>query len=112
MAHGMKRRIGLAFSVASIVLTVTATSVLAGEVTGSGKKENQNQGMSWCSFSGLNDKIAGQGPTDPQSQSFGQDVKLGLYDQSNKTSPDAWMYPGQACNPNHTLLGANPDRTH
>jgi hypothetical protein len=24
------------------------------EVTGSGKKENQNQGKSWCSFSGLN----------------------------------------------------------
>ena len=98
MAHGMKRRIGLAFSVASIVLTVTATSVLAGEVTGSGKKENQNQGMSWCSFSGLNDKIAGQGPTGPQSQSFGQDVKLGLAD------PHAFN-PGDACGP-----GSNPDR--
>ena len=50
---------------------------MAGEVTGSGKNIDQNQGKSWCSFSGLNDKLEGEGPTGPQAQSYGQDVKLG-----------------------------------
>jgi hypothetical protein len=99
------RRFALAFSTAAVVLSLTASLAMAGEVTGSGKRENQNQGKSWCSFSGLNDKLEGEGPTGPQAQSFGHDVKLGIAD------PHA-ANPGFFCNPNHTPLGPNPNRTH
>ena len=36
-------------------VSVGANAALAGEVTGSGRNVDQNQGKSWCSFSGLND---------------------------------------------------------
>jgi hypothetical protein len=99
------RRFALAFSTAAVVLSLTASLAMAGEVTGSGKRENQNQGKSWCSFSGLNDKLEGEGPTGPQAQSFGQDVKLGEADPHVAN-------PGLFCNPNHTPLPPNPNRTH
>jgi hypothetical protein len=105
MLRRLTGRLGLAAVTAAVVLSLSASAVLAGEVTGSGKKENQNQGRSWCSFSGLNDKLPGEGPTGPQSQSFGQDVKLGIQDPHVAN-------PGFFCNPNHTPLGPNPDRTH
>ena len=88
-----------------------ASAALAGEVTGSGKNSDQNQGKSWCSFSGHNDDpgapLDGSGPNGPggHSQSFGQDVKLGLAD------PHAFN-PGVACNPNRTPLPPQPNRTH
>jgi hypothetical protein len=101
----MRQRFFLAVAVcAAVVLSLGVTSALAGEVTGSGKKENQNQGMSWCSFSGLNDQLQGEGPTGPRSQSFGQELKLGLQDPHVAN-------PGLFCNPNHTPLGPNPNRT-
>jgi len=99
----MLRRFGLAVVISAVVLSLGAGSVFAGEVTGSGKRENQNQGRSWCSFSGLNDKIEGEGPTGPQAQSYGQDVKLGEADPHDAT-------PGFFCNPNHTPLPPNPNR--
>jgi hypothetical protein len=90
-------------------MSVGANAAFAGEVTGSGKKADQNQGMSWCSFSGLNDDpgapLDGSGPNGPggRSQSFGQNVKLGLSD------PHV-LNPGVACNPNRTFLPPNPNR--
>ena len=99
------RRFALAFSTAAVVLSLTASLAMAGEVTGSGKRENQNQGKSWCSFSGLNDKLEGEGPTGPQAQSYGQNVKLGEADPHVAN-------PGLFCNPNHTPLPPNPNRTH
>src|SRR6266705_4129212 len=84
-------------------VSVGANAARAGDVTGSGRNVDQNQGKSWCSFSGLNDDpgapLDGSGPNGPggQSQSFGQDVKLGLID------PHAFN-PGDACGP-----GSNPD---
>ena len=99
------RRFALAISMAAVVLSLTASLAMAGEVTGSGKRENQNQGKSWCSFSGLNDKLEGEGPTGPQAQSYGQDVKLGEADPHVAN-------PGFFCNPNHTPLPPNPNRTH
>ena len=80
------------------VAILSAGPALAGEVTGSGKKENQNQGKSWCSFSGLNDDptapLDGSGPNGPggQSQSFGQENKLGIADPHRGN-------PGTFCNP-------------
>jgi hypothetical protein len=104
MGVGKKRL--LAIAVCTVVfLALFASTALAGEVTGSGKNEMQNQGVSWCSFSGLNDDPGAS--TDPdvdfdlipngpggQSQSFGQDVRLGFGNPHE-------FNPGMACNPNH-----------
>jgi hypothetical protein len=111
MARGRIARLGLGITAAAVCLTLSASIALAGEVTGSGKNSHQNQGRSWCSFSGLNDDpdapLDGSGPNGPggQSQSYGQDVKLGLADPHQLT-------PGLACNPIRTFLPPNPNRTH
>ena len=90
------------------VAILGAGPAFAGEVTGSGKKENQNQGKSWCSFSGLNDQPDApiDGPEGPggRSQSFGQENKLGIVD------PHV-INPGTFCNPNRTPLPPQPNRT-
>lgn len=100
----MRKRSWFAAAVCSVaVAALSAGPALAGEVTGSGKKEDQNQGKSWCSFSGLNDRVEGEGPTDTQSQSYGQDVKAGEADPHVAN-------PGFFCNPNHTPLPPNPNR--
>ena len=89
---------------------LSAGPALAGEVTGSGKNPDHNQGKSWCSFSGHNDDptapLDGSGPNGPggHAQSFGQDNKLGLAD------PHAGN-PGTLCNPNRTPLPPQPNRT-
>lgn len=107
----MVKRSWLAVTVcAAAVAALGATSALAGEVTGSGKNESQNQGVSWCSFSGLNDDpgapLDGSGPNGPggRSQSYGQENKLGLQDPHE-------LNPGVACNPNKTFLPPNPNRS-
>lgn len=105
MPHGFLRRVGAGLSVAMLVLALSASAALAGEATGSGKNSDQNQGKSWCSFSGLNDRTPGEGPTDTQSQSYGQDVKAGSEDPHLAN-------PGLYCNPNRTFLPPNPNRTH
>ena len=104
---GTKSLLAAASSVAVLAAT-GASAALAGEVTGSGANENQNQGKSWCSFSGLNDDPGAPltgGPNGPggQSQSFGQEVKLGLADPQEGN-------PGFFCNPNKTPLPPQPNR--
>ena len=100
----------LAIGACGAVVAIGAGPALAGEVTGSGKKENQNQGKSWCSFSGLNDDpgapLDGSGPNGPggTSQSFGQENKLGIADPHEGN-------PGLFCNPNRTPLPPQPNRT-
>jgi hypothetical protein len=51
MVRRFSRRLGLAASAAALALCLTAGAALAGEVTGSGANDHQNQGVSWCSFS-------------------------------------------------------------
>jgi hypothetical protein len=87
---------------AAAVAALGAGPALAGEVTGSGKNVDQNQGRSWCSFSGLNDQV--DGPVGTRAQSYGQELKLGLVDPHE-------LNPGVACNPNRTFLPPNPNRT-
>jgi hypothetical protein len=88
---------------------IVSTSVaFAGEITGNGKPTaGPHNANSICVFSGKNDdptapltldlNIAPNGPGGV-SQSYGQDVKLGL-------DPRVFN-PGAACGP-----GSNPDRT-
>jgi hypothetical protein len=99
----------LAAAVCAAVAALSAGPALAGEITGSGANEKQNQGMSWCSFSGLNDDptapLDGSGPNGPggQSQSFGQENRLGLQDPHLGN-------PGTSCNPQRTTLPPQPNR--
>ena len=87
--------------------TVGAAS--AGEITGSGKPTaGPANANSICVFSGHNDDPTAPptgGPNGPggQSQSFGQDNKLGLADPHVAN-------PGLLCNPNHTPLPPQPNR--
>ena len=90
----------------AVFMTIGANAALAGEVTGSGVKIDQNQGKSWCSFSGLNDDPLGLNPDNGPggtSQSYGQEVRLGI------ASPHE-LTPGIACNPNRTFLPPQPNR--
>jgi hypothetical protein len=104
-------RLKSSFAVAVCALAIAVSSAgpaLAGEVTGSGKKVDQNQGRSWCSFSGLNDDPTGSDPVENgpggKSQSFGQENKLGIVDPHEAN-------PGFFCNPNKTPLPPQPNRT-
>ena len=105
----LKSRLAIGACFAAVAF-LGAAPALAGEVTGSGKKENQNQGKSWCSFSGLNDDpgapLDGSGPNGPggRSQSFGLENNLGIVD------PHTGI-PGTFCNPNKTPLPPQPNRT-
>jgi hypothetical protein len=104
----VKKLLTAAACVAAVALS--AAPAFGGEVTGSGANENQNQGRSWCSFSGLNDDpgastvppIGLNGPGG-HSQSFGQENRLGLSDPHGAN-------PGTMCNPNRTPLPPQPNR--
>ena len=104
----MSRRLIGAVCSAVLMLVLTAGAAFGGEVTGNGDKTDQNQGRSWCSFSGQNDRAVGEGPTDTRSQSFGQDVKLSVHSGEGTLGG----VPGTMCNPNRTFLPPNPNRTH
>ena len=110
-------------TVAAAVVAGLGTSVaFAGEVTGNCSPDTKNakaadnckgegtdprvsNGNSWCSYSGHNDDpnapLDGSGPNGPggPSQSYGQDVKLGLV-PAPSTSKGNFPSPGTACNPN------------
>ena len=90
-----------------VVMGFGSGAAFAGEVTGNGKPTaGPTHANSICVFSGHNDDptaplsldltVAPNGPGG-HSQSFGQDVKLGL-------DPHV-INPGMACGP-----GSNPDR--
>jgi hypothetical protein len=101
------RRASIALAVCAIFVGISSTAALAGEITGTGAPTaGPAHASSICVFSGLNDdptaplsldmSVAPNGPGGV-SQSFGQDVKLGL---------DPHLFnPGDACGP-----GSNPDR--
>ncbi len=103
MAARFMTRIGIAVSTAAVVLSLTASLALAGEVTGPpgsighpGAKKDMSHPNSICAFSGLNDFV--NGPTDFIVQSYGQDVRL------HGANPREFN-PGDACRG-----GSNPDR--
>ena len=92
-----KSRLGLALSAAALLVSLSATSVLAGEITGTGEPTPIKEGTanSICAFSGLNDNPNSTNPFDPPGrvQSYGFSfVSQGL----KAVVPN----PGFACNPN------------
>src|SRR5882724_13708684 len=101
----MLRKAIVTMACAVAFLGATGSAAFAGEITGNGKPtQGPTHANSICVFSGQNDDptapLDGSGPNGPggKSQSFGQDVKLGLIDPHN-------FNPGDACGP-----GTNPDR--
>lgn len=103
-----KTRLLVVATCVAAFMSVSTGAALAGEITGNGKPTaGPAHANSICVFSGKNDdptaplsldrSIAPNGPGGV-SQSYGQDVKLGL-------SPHVFN-PGDACGP-----GSNPDRT-
>ena len=108
MVHQFTRRLGVAFSVAAVVLTLSASAAFAGEITGNGTLKDVN-GRSFCAFSGQEDLqwYADQGDTilkpvptrgDPgHAQSWGQ-IPKAIRDELTL----AGFNPGIACNPNKT----------
>jgi hypothetical protein len=94
----MLRKATLATAVCTVALVgATAGTAFAGEITGNGKPtQGPAHANSICVFSGHNDDpgapLDGSGPNGPGgvSQSFGQDVKLGL------ANPHEFN-PGDAC---------------
>jgi len=102
----MLRKATITAAVCTVALIgASASAAFAGEITGSGKPtQGPTHANSICVFSGHNDDptapLDGSGPNGPggKSQSYGQDVKLGL------VSPHEFN-PGDACGP-----GSNPDR--
>jgi len=102
----MKARTWLTAAVSALTVAgLGAGTALAGEVTGNGKKEDYSQGRSICSFSGQNDHPEGDPNEGPggRTQSYGQDVRTGLLDPTDKSSP---LRPGFLCNPNNLDLHA------
>jgi hypothetical protein len=83
----------LAIAVCAAVGGLSAGPAMAGEVTGSGKNDDPGA------------PLDGSGPNGPggQSQSFGQENKLGLADPHEGN-------PGTFCNPNRTPLPPQPNR--
>lgn len=92
MIRRRTRRLGIAISVAAMVLTISAGAAFAGEVNGSGTKSQFSQGRSECKFSGLNDNPSEGFPFGGRVQSYGYTVaRNGL----KALAPS----PGVACNP-------------
>lgn len=99
----MRRALLIALLAALMVVAMVAGAAFAGEVNGHDGTETAapSHANSICAFSGLNDHPDGipseQGPGG-RTQSWGQDVKSGLYSPHDFT-------PGDACKG-----GSNPDR--
>jgi hypothetical protein len=91
-----------AVSTALLLVSLGVGGVLAGEVTGNGKTV-PTQGASWCRFSGQNDRVPGQGPIEPEAQSYGIEVGLGLVPHPSVSKGGA-PSPGTMCNPQKTFL--------
>ena len=86
-------------SIASLGATALAGPAFAGELTGNGDP-TPLAGASICQFSGQNDDPNGEDPENGPggvSQSYGQQVKLGISDPVN----DKFFHPGTLCNPNN-----------
>jgi hypothetical protein len=96
----LRKRSILASGLCAIaILGATAQGASAGEVTGNGKPTaGPAHANSICVFSGHNDDptapLDGSGPNGPggQSQSYGQENRLGLADPHE-------FNPGDACGP-------------
>lgn len=78
-----------ALAAATLLVSLSAGSVLAGEITGNGKATpiKSFRAHSICSFSGQNDRTVNEGPTDTRVQNWGV-----------TPNPNPGFHPGDSCN--------------
>ena len=95
MARRLSTRFAIALGTATLVASLSAGAVLAGEVTGNGDPTpiHDYTANSICSFSGYNDGNPPPGRTAEQVQSWGQIEKV---DRDFLTTIGS--HPGDACN--------------
>ena len=95
-------RLRVAVPVAVIVLSLSASAVFAGEITGNGKRVHPEDeplpGNSLCAYSGQNDEFHEVSTEEPRVQSWGQIPK------AVRDSLPAFLHPGMACNPTRSIL--------
>ena len=103
----MKRSRILAIAIGAAAIAVSTTA-FAGEVKGPPGSDQDtpgtiSNGLSFCSYSGLNDTPEGIPGIDPggQVQSYGYFMAKnpGLFDPSNPDDRAGFNFPGVGCNP-------------
>lgn len=95
MVRRLTRRFGLAASVTAVVLSLSAGSVLAGEITGNGKSLEPLHANSICAYSGLNDDPTG---IDPENGPPGRVQNWGALPKATKDFlTSIGVNPGNAC---------------
>ena len=106
----------LVYCAAAGLLLGLPSAAAAGEITGPPPDTNLpdepsiSNGLSRCSFSGLNDTPEGVGePGDPEydpggiAQSYGYFmVQHGLFDPSDPAQREGFAFPAMGCNPKRT----------
>ena len=104
MASRRMTTFGVATSVAAVVLSLSASAALAGDITGKGKYIAGSDaaplnGKSHCAYSGLNDEYYILGDTSyPRTQSWGQLPKSGE-GFTRDLATFLGLNPGISCNP-------------
>lgn len=103
MERRLTRNVGVAVSGAALLLSLSASAALGGDITGNGKYIAGSDaaplmGASSCAYSGLNDEYYIHGDTSyPRTQSWGQLPKA-LRDYLTSEGHN----PGIACNPSRS----------
>jgi hypothetical protein len=95
MARGLISRFGLGLAAAAVILSLSASVALGGEITGNGKSLEPLHANSICAYSGLNDDPTGIDPNNGppgRVQSWGQIPKA---DRDFLTS--IGVSPGKEC---------------
>jgi len=95
MARRSWTRFAIALGTATLVASLSAGAVLAGEITGNGKPTpiKDGQANSICSFSGYNDGNPPPGRTAAHVQSWGQESK-----ETRDFLTTIGFHPGDSCN--------------
>ena len=104
------RTITLAAGAAALALTMAASAVSAGEITGNGRLKDVN-GRSFCAFSGQEDLqwFTDDGDTvrleNPVKGVPGHAQNWGQIPKAVRDSFPADLHPGISCNPNRSTFG-------
>ena len=104
------RTITLAAGAAALALTMAASAVSAGEITGNGRLKEVN-GRSFCAFSGQEDLqwFTDDGDTvrleNPVKGEPGHAQNWGQIPKAVRDSFPADLHPGISCNPNRSTFG-------
>jgi hypothetical protein len=97
------RRVLVVISACALAMSLGAGTVLAGEITGSGKSlknaDGHLQGRSECAFSGLNDSFSGD-PDVPDADGFFRTQNWGQVGSEGRAFlRSIGVDPAHACNP-------------